>query len=201
MITWNKPRSFRANQKTSFRIFGTCANGTFLSSLSLLIPKPCLRRGGWFLPLCDRPGHGSARLLAIFRRKLCVANACKRSQRVLTLAFAKLPHRAARPLPPHGQAPSDAFDHREHKIGASPLDLFTLGPGIGELREKAVQEVQVPCTDRLHQKDLADGKLQWSGAIFVTPSPLRDLSGAAQAAPASSGPDKPSKAARSRGVG
>jgi hypothetical protein len=30
---------------------------------------------------------------------------CKQSQCVLPLAFAKLPHRAARPLPPVGQTP------------------------------------------------------------------------------------------------
>ena len=46
-----------------------------------------------------------------------------------------------------------------HKIEASPFDLSILGPSVGKLREKAIQEAWVR-TNRLHQKDMADGGLQ-----------------------------------------
>jgi hypothetical protein len=45
-------------------------------SLDKKIPPP---RGRVSAFLCDGPGQGSARLLAIFRRKLCVAIFCSLS--------------------------------------------------------------------------------------------------------------------------
>jgi hypothetical protein len=47
---------------------------------------------------------------------------CKQSQRVLTLAFAKLPHRAARPLPPRWTGPR--LSPRANQRGAIERDLF-----------------------------------------------------------------------------
>jgi hypothetical protein len=61
-------------------------------------PKEKLhRRGGWFLPSCDRPGPHSAWLLAIFRRKLCVA----------------IPKVAAAPAKPSTKARSMALSRSE----------------------------------------------------------------------------------------
>src|SRR5207245_10326253 len=70
---------------------------------------------------------------------------------------------------------SDLYHWRVFLLFADSDHFSTLGPGVGELREKAVQEIRVPRTEALHQKDMADGGLHVVRGYFRHPITLRDL--------------------------